>query len=198
MITVYAVSAAAEVHIILLVVLRKRIVNIILKSAEFKGIPAFISLCSVVIYNIKNYFYAGLMKLLYHLFEFTDRASRRSVCSIACFWSKESYCGIAPVIYKGTAGLWVRVCIFVFVKFKNRQQFNRSNSKVLEVVDFLCKALIGSGNFWSQAGACRSSKALKMGFINYSFFKGIIQRPVTFPIKAVIYNNAFRKVRKVF
>ena len=45
--------------------MRKRIINIILKSAEFKGIPAFISFGSVVIYNIKNYFYAGLMKLLY-------------------------------------------------------------------------------------------------------------------------------------
>ena len=92
MIAVYAVSAAAEVHIILPVVLRERIINIILQATEFKGITALVSFGGVIVYNIKNYFYAGFVELLYHLLEFANRTTRRFVCSIACFGSKESYC----------------------------------------------------------------------------------------------------------
>ena len=72
---------------------------------------------------------SGMVKSLYHVFKFINAGSGSFVRRICCFWRKKSRRAVAPIIYKAFAGLWVCVHIFKCVKFLNRQEFNRGNSK---------------------------------------------------------------------
>ena len=61
MITVHAVSAATEVHIVIFVCSRQRIINIVLKAAELKGVSALVTLgCMVVNYILYKLHILGM------------------------------------------------------------------------------------------------------------------------------------------
>ena len=74
--SIHCVAAARKVHIVLFFIMRKHIVNGIIKSTETECIATFVSFRSMVIYNIKNDFYACLVQGTYHFLKFTNRTTR--------------------------------------------------------------------------------------------------------------------------
>ena len=144
MIAVHCITAAGEIHVVFLMAVNKRIVNFIFKSAEIERNTMFVSFRSVVIYNIKDHFDSGFMKLTDQKLEFIDNAARSLVSGIPSLWREEIDGTVSPIILHSltSAGIYVR--IFVFVEFMDRKQLNCSDAKILEVWNFFHEASVSS------------------------------------------------------
>ena len=170
-----------------LVLLGQKIEDAVFKAAEAEGYAVLVALSSVVEDNVQDYLYAVLVKLFYKRLEFVYASSWTFVCRIGSLGGKKAHCAVAPVVLHSLACPGVDVCVFVFVKFKDWKQLYARNSQPLKVGNLLCKACVCSGARDSVFLSC--GKALKVGFVDDAFGKGIVKWLVSLPVKGGIVHN---------
>ena len=155
-----------------------------------------VSFSRVIVNNVQNHFDSGPVQFFDHLLEFTHRPARSLVGSVSRLWRKKSNRAVAPVIYQMLARPRIYICIFIFIKFKNRKQLNRRNSKLFKIIKLLGKALVSSRII--NIRGRRSRKALEVSFINHRLIHRKIKRLIPLPVKGLVINyNALWKIRKV-
>jgi hypothetical protein len=66
----------------------------------------------------------------------------------------------------------------------DRQQFNRGDSQLLKIGNFLDHTPIGSGLVYPRAGM--AGQAAHVGFVDNGFVPGTVQEVVALPIEAVV------------
>ena len=183
MVTVQSVSAATEVVVIS--VRSQHIVNVVVESLEAEGRSLFISLCSVVKYNIQDNFDAICMKFADQSLELCSLAVvfiGRRIAAVRC----EETDRIIPPAFQKLCSVYSS-CIHGFIELKNRHQFYCVDSEFFEVGDFFHKP--GKGSSVLYTGGRMVSKISYMKFIDdqvTEFFFGL--RDIT-PVKGILYNS---------
>ena len=167
MITVDSISTAGIVHVVFLVSTYQSVVNGIFKTAEIDCNTVLISFGSMVIDNIKNYFETSLVHFAYQGLEFIYNGTRSLVCSKRSFWGKEIYRAVSPIILHSLTSSGIDVGIFIFIKIKNWQKLNCSNSQILKIWNLFCES--GKSTRMLDTGILSCSKSLYVNFIYDAF-----------------------------
>ena len=95
--------------------------------------------------DIEDDFDSGPVKGLDHVAEFVDRATGIAPRAVRLMWRKERNRLISPVIHGAPGGI-------LAVELKDRKQFHRGDTQLLQIIKFVEETCICSAKFFREAG----------------------------------------------
>src|SRR5215211_7848734 len=95
---IQAVTSAGEIEIEPGILGVQPIIGGIIDAAKTERWPQMVSLCSVIVNHVKNYFDAGSVQTAHHCFELGDLLARLSATGIFSMRSEKSDRVVAPEI----------------------------------------------------------------------------------------------------
>src|SRR5581483_2210428 len=145
MVCVYGVPTARIVHVVLPVLLRKQIITAIGKTLEIDSWSPLITFAGMVKDDIKNDFDTLSMQRLDHIAKFPHVVSAFWSNTVCGLWTEKADGIVPPIVCQRSACQRVEAHDTLLVKVKDRQQFNGSDTQLLEIRDFFDNPGEGTG-----------------------------------------------------